>query len=123
MAGSSILRSNISLGFMLGLVPAFAAFFGLGLEVRHVTLSSGQIAIAAAGLGSEVLHLSAFWWALASIPLIGAINVGVSFYLAFLVALRAQNVTGVERTRIYVSLGKRLRSAPREFFLPGRQTS
>ena len=117
------LAANISLGFMLGLVPAFAAFFGLGLEVRHVTLSSGQIAIAAAGLGSEVLHLSAFWWALASIPLIGAINVGVSFYLAFLVALRAQNVTGVERTRIYVSLGKRLRSAPREFFLPGRQTS
>ena len=117
------LAANISLGFMLGLVPAFAAFFGLGLEVRHVTLSSGQIAIAAAGLGSEVLHLSAFWWALASIPLIGAINVGVSFYLAFLVALRAQNVTGVERTRIYVSLGKRLRSAPREFFLPGRQTN
>ena len=40
------LASNISLGFMLGLVPAFAAFFGLGLEVRHVTLSTGQIGVA-----------------------------------------------------------------------------
>jgi site-specific recombinase len=30
--------SNIS----LGLVPAFAAFFGLGLDVRHVTLPAGQ---------------------------------------------------------------------------------
>jgi site-specific recombinase len=117
------LVANISLGFMLGLVPAFAAFFGLGLEVRHVTLSAGQIAIAAAGLGLDVIHQSAFWWAIATLPLLGALNVGVSFYLAFLVALRAQNVTGVERKRIYASLIGRLRSAPREFFLPGRQTT
>ncbi len=117
------LAANISLGFMLGLVPAFAAFFGLGLEVRHVTLSAGQLGAAAAGLGLEVVHLSAFWWAVATIPLLGALNVGVSFYLAFLVALRAQNVTGVERARIYTATLARLRSAPREFFLPGRQTS
>lgn len=117
------LAANISLGFMLGLVPAFAAFFGLGLEVRHVTLSAGQLGVAAAGLGLEVIHLSAFWWAVATIPLLGALNVGVSFYLAFLVALRAQNVTGVERARIYAATLARLRSAPREFFLPGRQTS
>ena len=117
------LAANISLGFMLGLVPAFAAFFGLGLEVRHVTLSAGQLGIAAAGLGLEVIHQSAFWWAVATIPLLGALNVGVSFYLAFLLALRAQNVTGVERARIYASVRARLRSAPREFFLPGRQTA
>ncbi|MBP6599742.1 MAG: site-specific recombinase [Giesbergeria sp.] len=117
------LAANISLGFMLGLVPAFAAFFGLGLEVRHVTLSTGQMGVAAACLGLEVLHLSAFWWALATLPLLGALNVGVSFYLAFLVALRAQNVTGVERARIYTATLARLRSAPREFFLPGGQTS
>jgi hypothetical protein len=36
--------ANISLGFMLGLVPVIATFFGLGLDVRHVTLSAGQIA-------------------------------------------------------------------------------
>ncbi len=117
------LAANISLGFMLGLVPAFAAFFGLGLEVRHVALSAGQLGAAAAGLGLEVVHLSAFWWAVATIPLLGALNVSVSFYLAFLVALRAQNVTGVERARIYAATLARLRSAPREFFLPGRQTS
>ena len=117
------LAANISLGFMLGLVPAFAAFFGLGLEVRHVTLSAGQLGAAAAGLGLDVIHQSAFWWAVATIPLLGALNVSVSFYLAFLVALRAQNVTGVERARIYAATLARLRSAPREFFLPGRQTS
>ena len=116
------LAANISLGFMLGLVPAFAGFFGLGLEVRHVTLSSGQLGAAAASLGLDVVHLSAFWWAMATIPLLGALNVGVSFYLAFLVALRAQNVNRIERERIYAGMQARLRSAPLEFFLPRRQT-
>src|ERR1035437_7240924 len=38
------LAANISLGLMFGLIPAFAAFFGLNLEVRHVTLSTCQLA-------------------------------------------------------------------------------
>jgi len=117
------LAANISLGFMLGLVPAFAGFFGLGLDVRHVTLSAGQLGAAAASLGPDVLHHSPFWWAVASIPLLGALNVGVSFYLAFLLALRAQNVSGVERARIYAAVRTRLRSKPLSFFLPGRQSS
>lgn len=117
------LAANISLGFMLGLVPAFAGFFGLGLDVRHVTLSAGQLGAAAARLGPDVLHHSPFWWAVASIPLLGALNVGVSFYLAFLLALRAQNVSGVERARIYAAVRTRLRSKPLSFFLPGRQSS
>ena len=112
------LAANISLGLMLGLTPAFASFFGLGLDVRHVTLAAGQLGIAAAGLGQDVVHQSALWWAVASIPLIGALNVGISFWLAFLLALRAHNVTVAERTRIYAGLRARLRRAPLEFFLP-----
>lgn len=110
--------ANISLGFMLGLTPAFAAFFGLGLEVRHVTLSTGQIGVASASLGWAVLHEPALWWAAAMIPLNGALNVGVSFYLAFRLALRAHNVSGVERGRIYQALRQRLRQQPLSFFLP-----
>jgi site-specific recombinase len=45
-ANISGLAANISLGLMLGLVPAFTGFFGLELEVRHVTLSTGQVAAA-----------------------------------------------------------------------------
>ncbi len=82
------LASNISLGFMLGLIPAFGAFFGLGLEVRHVTLSAGQLAAACAAMGWDVVRESAFWWCVAAIPLIGAANLVVSFYLAFQLALR-----------------------------------
>ena len=110
--------ANISLGLMLGLAPAVAGFFGLGLEVRHVTLSSGQLGVAGATFGLDIIHSSAFWWAVAMLPFNGAINVMVSFYLAFRMALRAQNVTGVERSRIYAAIRHRLRSNPLSFFKP-----
>ena len=114
----SALASNISLGFMLGLIPAFANFFGLGLQVRHVTLSAGQLAAACSSLGWGVLQTSAFWWCVAAIPLIGALNLTVSFYLAFRLALQAHNVTGVDRARIRAAIWHRWRSAPLSFFRP-----
>jgi len=114
------LAANISLGFMLGLAPAFAGFFGLGLEVRHVTLTTGQIGVAAATLGRDLLQLPAFWWAVALVPFNGALNVIVSFYMAFRVALRAHSVGRVDRKRIYRALRHRLRRAPLSFFLPTR---
>ena len=113
--------SNISLGFMLGLIPAFAAFFGLGLEVRHVTLSAGQLAAASAALGWQVLQQPAFWWCAAAIPLIGAANLGVSFYLAFRLALSAHNVGGVDAARIGRAVRSRWRTRPLDFFLPTKE--
>ncbi len=110
--------SNISLGLMLGLVPAFVGFFGLGLEVRHITLSAGQIGVASTTIGLEVLHSSAFWWAVAMLPFNGALNVIVSFLLAFRLALRAHNVSGIDRSRIYRAIRARLRTAPLSFFRP-----
>ena len=115
------LAANISLGFMLGLTPAIAGFFGLGLDVRYVTLSTGQMGVASATLGWDVVHQSAFWWAAAMVPFNGALNVIVSFYLAFRLALRAHNVGSVDRARIYRALRARLRHAPLGFFLPPRR--
>ncbi len=112
------LASNIFLGFMLGLVPAILSFVGLALDVRHVTLSSGQLGAAAASLGWDVLHQNAWWWAVACMPLIGMLNVGVSFYLAFRVALRAHSVSGEDLQQIYRALRQRLRYAPFSFFIP-----
>ncbi|MGJ7572927.1 site-specific recombinase [Variovorax sp. RB2P76] len=110
--------SNISLGLMLGLLPAFAGFFGLGLDVRHVTLSAGQIAAAAASTGLAVLHQPALWWAVAAVPVIGALNVSVSFYFAFRLALRAHSVSLADRARIRRAIWARWRSRPVSFFLP-----
>jgi site-specific recombinase len=116
------LAANISLGFMLGLVPPILAFLGPALDVRHVTLSAGQLGAACAALGWEVVKNPALWWAVASIPFIGMLNVGVSFYLAFRVALQAHNVSGVGRSRIQGAVWARLRQAPGSFFWPARDS-
>jgi len=113
--------ANISLGLMLGLVPVILAFVGLGLDVRHVTLSTGQLGAACASLGWGVVHNAGLWWALASIPVIGALNLGVSFYMAFRVALRAHNVSDTDRVSIYRAIRQRVRTAPMSFLWPARE--
>jgi site-specific recombinase len=110
--------SNISLGFLLGLVPAVAAFFGLPLEVRHVTLSTGQLAAAVGAQGWAVPQTSAFWWCVASIPVIAVLNLGVSFFLAFRVALRSRGIRLADRSRIYRAIRHRVVSAPSSFIVP-----
>jgi site-specific recombinase len=119
-ANVSGLAANVSLGLMLGLVPALAGFFALPLEVRHVTLSTGQLAAAAGAIGWPVLHDAAFWWCLAAIVGTGLLNVGVSFWLAFKVALRSRGVRVKDRQRIGAALRRRLRQAPLSFVLPPR---
>ena len=119
-ANVSGLAANVSLGFMLGLVPVFAQFFGLGLDVRHVTLSAGQLAAAGFSLGLEVLREPAFWWAVAGVLVVGPLNLTVSFYLAFRLALRAQAISTGNRQLIRQAMRRRLRSAPLSFLLPPR---
>jgi site-specific recombinase len=114
------LAANVSLGFILGLTPAILGFFGIPLDVRHVTLSTGQLGAACATLGWEVIHEPALWWAVAAIPLIGLLNVGVSFLFAFRVALRAHDVSNISRNRIYRAIVRRLVQAPLSFVLPAR---
>ncbi|MEZ5663589.1 MAG: site-specific recombinase [Burkholderiaceae bacterium] len=114
------LAANISLGMMLGLLPAFADFFGLGLDIRHVTLAAGQLAAAAAASGPQVLTDTDFWWAVAGVAAIGPVNLLVSFYMAFRLALKAQGVGEVNRGLIQMALRRRLRSYPLSFFLPPR---
>lgn len=117
------LASNISLGLMLGLVPALAAFFALPIEVRHVTLSTGQLAAAVGALGFGVLREAAFWWCVAGIAATGVLNLTVSFVLAFRVALRSRGMRLAERGRIYGAMRQRLRREPLSFFFPPRDAS
>jgi site-specific recombinase len=119
-ANISGVAANVSLGLLLGLVPTLLAFVGLPLDVRHVTLSTGQLAAAASTLGWQTLQQPAFWWCAAALPLIGALNLGVSFWLALKVALRSRGITLHERQRLYAALSRRMRQAPRSFVWPPR---
>src|SRR5882724_6786194 len=56
-AGSII--GNIALGFFLGMAGFIGEIFGIHFDVRHITISSGNTAIAAYGLG---LHNIPRWY-------------------------------------------------------------
>jgi len=112
------LAANISLGMMLGLVPALLGFLALPLDVRHVTLASGQLGAALGALGPQLLTQPVFWWCVGGIAVTGVLNLTVSFSLAFLVALRSRGVRVQERARIGAALRRRLRAQPLSFVLP-----
>jgi site-specific recombinase len=114
------LAGNISLGMMLGLVPAVAAIVGLPIEVRHVTLSTGQLGAAIGAIGWPVFGQAALWWCVAGIAVTGVLNVGVSFGLAFIVALRSRGLKLKDRERIASAVFRRLRTQPLSFVLPPR---
>jgi len=117
-ANVSGMAANVSLGLMLGLVPALLSFVGLPLDVRHVTLATGQLAAALGALGWGLLAEPGFWWCVAGIAVTGVLNVGVSFWLAFKVALRSRGVRVADRSRITRAIGQRLLAQPLSFLRP-----
>ncbi len=109
------IAGNVSLGFLLGSVPVFFAFYGLPIEVRHVTLSTGQLATAVAALGFESMLRPGFWLAVAGIFAIGVLNLTVSFALALAVAIRARDIAATGRHAVYFAILKRLATQPTTF--------
>ncbi|MDN3919692.1 site-specific recombinase [Roseateles violae] len=122
-ANISGLAANISLGMMLGMVPALLGFLAIPLDVRHVTLSSGQLSAAVGALGWQIFASPAFWWCVPTIALIGVLNLTVSFFCAFKVALRSRGIQLADRARVSAAIWRRLRERPRSFFLPPRAAS
>ena len=112
------LVSNIGLGFFLGILPVLGNVTGLPLDIRHVTIASGQLAAALFTLGPEMWHEDAVWWAAAGVASVGIINVAVSFWLALFVAIRARDVTAVERRAIYRAVRIRMLKKPLSFLFP-----
>ena len=80
------------LGLGLAFAPEFGRFFGLPLEVRHVTLVTGTLAMAVVGVGPGSLSLEHWAGMLSGIFAIGVCNLGVSFGLAFGMAVRARRI-------------------------------
>jgi site-specific recombinase len=117
------LGGNVSLGILLGMTPVVATFFGLPLEVRHVTLSTGQLALASWSYGAGIFSLPAFWGAVVGIGVIGFINLTVSFGLALGVAIRSTGRGAVSRRRLRRAVFARVRTAPLDFLAPPRHAA
>ena len=113
--------SSVVLGFMLGMTPSIGHFFGIPLDVRHVTLSTGTLALGITSRGPEVLGSGALIWAALGIAVTFVMNLGLSFYLALRLALRAQDISAGDKREIWRTLWRRFWAAPRQFFLPPAQ--
>jgi site-specific recombinase len=110
--------TSIALGFMLGMTPPLAKFFGLPVDVRHVTLSTGTVALSSASLGRESFDRGDLYWAALGIVFTFVLNLSVSFYFALMLALRAQDVSRKDHLDIMRTLLKRFVQSPKEFFYP-----
>jgi site-specific recombinase len=110
--------TSIVLGYLLGFAPVFGEFFGLPIDIRHVTLSSGTLALAAARFGTGTLGNRWFLHAVLGIAVIFVLNLSTSFTIAALVALRAYDVSGREQWSIIRALLAGAVRSPLRFFVP-----
>ncbi len=115
--------NSIVLGYLLGLAPVVAMFFGIPLEVRHVTLNTGMVALAAAQFGSGAFHAGWLYYAAAGVAVTFVLNLSVSFAIASIVALRAYSVPSSEQLKILKYILAQFVHSPRQFLFPRRTDS
>jgi site-specific recombinase len=113
--------TSISLGYLLGFTPVFFEFFGLPLDVRHVTLNTGMFAFAAARFGPSAFGQIWLYSAMVGIAIMFVLNLGVSFAIASFVALRAYDVGHRERASILHYVLRQMMSSPLQFLFPVQQ--
>ncbi len=107
--------TNISLGLMLGMMPAVGRFTGLPFDVRHVTLNSGILALAASGLEGADRGLGLVLWALAGIATMFVLNLSVSFACSLGSAAKAYDLSGHDVRGLWRGIGRRLLRSPLDF--------
>ena len=111
---------NIAVGFMLGMTAFFGHITGLPLDIRHVTFSTGNLALGLCGTDFHVSFMDVLAM-LTGIFLIGLVNFLVSFSFALQVAIRSRGL----RLKNYPDLAKSVltyfKKHPREFFWPAKE--
>jgi len=112
--------ASIVLGYSLGFIPTFGHYFGVPLEVRHVTLSTGTLALAATSLGKDWLYKNWFFHTLLGIAMIFVLNLGVSFGIASWLALRAYAVPYRDQVQLLKFVMKSFFRSPWRFLYPTR---
>lgn len=115
------LAGNFFFGCMLGSAGFVGLILGLPIDIRHITFSAANMAY---GFQAQEFMLSGLDVAIAAMGvfLIGMVNLGVSFSLAFFTALRARGVRKLESLSLAGRIFKRFFTSPGEFFYPPKET-
>lgn len=115
------LAGNFFFGCMLGSAGFVGLILGLPIDIRHITFSAANMAY---GMQAQEFMLSGLEITIAAVGvfLIGMVNLGVSFSLAFFTALRARGVRRLEGLALAGRIAKRFFMAPTEFFYPPKES-
>ncbi len=111
------ISGNILLGFLLGFSTFIGLIFALPFDIRHITFSTGNMAIGLYGTGysagtGELILL------ILGIAGIGLFNFLFSFGLAFYVAVRSRNVDFSQYARFNKILFRYFCRYPGDFIYP-----
>lgn len=109
--------SNMWFGIFLGSMSSLGIFFGLNLDIRHITFASGNFAIGLYGSNFNIPFWT-FFWSILGIGCIGFINFIVSFTLSMLLAFRSRNIPLSELRLLNKSIWNYFKKAPLNFFFP-----
>lgn len=114
------LAGNFFFGIMLGSIGQIGVILGLPIDIRHITFSSANFAIALAGLDNE-LTWNVWIVSLTGVLAIGIVNLAVSFTLALYVAMRSRHVSFEQSRQLVALLWKRFVRRGRDFFFPPKE--
>lgn len=114
---TGVLFGNFFLGIFLGTTPLLGKFFGLPIDVRHVTLSTGNFGLALQS-STQGIPVHLLFEIGVSLLLIGLINLLVSFGLAIYVAARSRSLHATRVQSITKAISLFFQAAPVEFFIP-----
>lgn len=109
--------SNFWFGVFMGCVGVLGAFFGLPLDIRHITFAAGNLGLGMVGMAWHI-SVGTVLMSLLGIFLIGVFNFAVSFALSLSVALRSRGIPVSELFPIAGAVRRHFMQHPADFFLP-----
>ncbi|MCB0443905.1 MAG: recombinase, partial [Flavobacterium sp.] len=111
------ITSNFWFGIFMGSTASVGIFFGLNLDIRHITFASGNLALALYGSNFS-LDFSLLFWGIFGVGIIGLVNFIVSFGLSLGLAFRSRDIPFSEVKSIAISIWSYFKQKPFSFFFP-----
>ena len=106
----------------MGSTVFIGIFFGLNIDIRHITFASGNFAMALYG-ADFYLTQEIFFWSILGIGLIGLVNFMVSFSLSLGLAFRSRNIPLLELRQVARAIFRYFLNKPSHFFFPPKKST